>query len=118
MNLLRPILIAFALSLAAISAPALAQDFKTGVEAYGRGDFATALREFRPLAEQGHAEAQYNLGFMYWNGNGVPKDDTEAVRWYRLAADQGVAQAQNNLGIMYAVGRGVTKDDTEAVRWY
>jgi uncharacterized protein len=63
MKSLRPILIAFALSLAAI-APASAQDFQKGLDAYNRGDFATALREWRPLAEQRDATGQIALGFM------------------------------------------------------
>ena len=59
-----------------------------------------------------------NAGYMYYTGEGVPEDDTEAVRWFRLAADQGHALAQNNLGYMYANGEGVPEDDAEAVRWY
>ena len=72
----------------------------------------------RQAAEQGDAEAQYNLGFMYAEGRGVSKDEAEAVRWYRLAADQGLAGAQHVLAAMYADGRGVSKDEAEAVRWY
>ncbi len=64
-------------------------DFEVGVEAWGRGDYDTALREFRPLAEQGHAQAQVNLGIIYSQGRGVPKDFVQAYRWYTLAADQG-----------------------------
>ncbi len=63
--------------------------FEVGVEAWGRGDYDTALREFRLLAEQGHAEAQLYLGIMYSQGLGVPKDFVQAYRWYTLAADQG-----------------------------
>ena len=74
--------------------------------------------ELRALAEQGDADAQFNLGVMYANGRGVPEDDTEAVRWYRLAADQGNAAAQVNLGIRYDIGEGVPQDYAEAVRWY
>ena len=74
--------------------------------------------ELRALAEQGDATAQFDLGFMYSNGLGVPEDDTEAVRWFRLAADQGDADAQSSLGFMYSNGEGVPQDDTEAVRWY
>ena len=118
MNPLRPIFIAIALSLAAIAPPATAQDFQKGVDAYNRGNYAAALREWRPLAEQGNASAQYNLGFMYSNGRGVPEDDTEAVRWYRLAAEQGDAKAQTNLGIMYANGRGVPEDLVAAYMWW
>ena len=93
-------------------------DFSEGLAAYQRGDFATALREWRPLAEAGDAVAQFNLGQMYREGKGVPKDDAEAVKWYRLAAEQGVAKAQLNLGNMYNNGHGVPKDDAEAVKWY
>ena len=64
------------------------------------------------------AEAQYDLGFKYANGEGVPEDDAEAVRWYRMAAEQGEAIAQFNLGVMYANGEGVPEDDAEAVRWH
>ncbi len=62
--------------------------------AYQRGDYATAIREFCPLAKQGHAKAQHNLGVMYENGQGVPQDDAEAVKWYHKAAEQGHATAQ------------------------
>ena len=69
-------------------------------------------------AQQGSAEAQFNLGVMYDYGQGVPKDDTEALKWFRLAAEQGVARAQFRLGRMYANGKGVPENDTEAVKWY
>ena len=93
-------------------------DFQKGLDAYHKRDYATALREWRPLAEQGSALAQFNLGFMYDQGEGIPKDDKEAVKWYRLAAEQGNAAAQGNLGLMYDQGKGVPKDDKEAVKWY
>ncbi|HJL65723.1 MAG TPA: tetratricopeptide repeat protein, partial [Arenicellales bacterium] len=76
-------------------------DFNKGVAAYESGDFATALGEFRPLAEQGDADAQYNLGVMYEKGRGVPQDDKIALKWFTLAAEQGFARAQHNLGVMY-----------------
>jgi len=60
----------------------------------------------RARAEQGDANAQFNLGVMYANGRGVPQDDAAAVRWFRLAADQGNAGAQHNLGFMYGTGAG------------
>jgi len=63
------------------------------------------------------AEAQYNLGVMYATGRGVPQDDAEAVRWYRLAAEQGDADAQGNLGFMYGNGQGVPQDYVEAHMW-
>ena len=86
--------------------------------AYQRGDYATALREWRPLAEQGYADAQFNLGVMYDEGRGVPQDDAEAVKWYRKAAEQGDAGAQYNLGVMYGNGLGVPQDYAQAHMWY
>ncbi len=70
-----------------LTAPAWA-GFDEGVAAHERGDYATALREFRSLAEQGHAGAQYNLGFMYSSGQGVPQDYAKAHMWYNLAASR------------------------------
>ena len=93
-------------------------DFEKGFAAYKRGDYATALKEFRKSAERGNASAQSNLGFMYSRGRGVAQDYAEAVKWYRKAADQGDADAQHNLGFMYHEGRGVTQDYAEAVKWY
>ena len=85
--------------------------------AYGRGYYATALL-IRPLAEQGNAIAQYNLGVMYDQGEGVPQNDAEAMKWYRLAADQGHARAQYTLGTIYHEGRGVKQNYAEAFKWY
>ena len=101
-----------------LTAPAWA-GFDEGVAAYDRGDYATALREWRPLAKQGNANAQYNLGIMYNNGRGVPQDFAEAVKWYSKAAEQGMAEAQVNLGVMYMYynGHGVPQDLAEVVKW-
>ena len=101
-----------------LSLPVAAQDYQKGVEAHDRGDFATALREWRPLAEQGDAKAQFNLGGMYEHGQGVTQDHAVALMWYRRAAEQGDAKAQFNLGGMYEFGLGVTEDGAEAVKWY
>ena len=76
------------------------QDWQKGLAAAQSGDFATALREWTPLAKQGNASAQYNLGLMYRNGWGVPQDDKTAMTWWKLAAEQGDATAQYNLGLM------------------
>jgi TPR repeat protein len=102
----------------AVAAPVMAQDFDKGSEAYFAGDYATALQEWRPLAEQGDAEAQASLGYMYDNGYGVIQDYTEVVNWYRKAAEQGYASAQTNLGIMYYDGNGVLQDAVIAHMWY
>jgi len=99
-------------------ASAMAQSFDDGLAAYGRGDYAEALRQWRPLAEGGRAGAQYNLGVMYGSGEGTPQDYAEAARWYRSAAEQGYADAQFNLGIMYRDGQGIMQNDTEAFTWF
>jgi TPR repeat protein len=95
-----------------------AQDYDAGLTAYESDDYATALREWTPLAEQGYADAQFNLALMYRNGDGVPQDDAEAAKWYRRAAEQGLAEAQYNLAVMYRRGLGVPQDYAEAVKWY
>ena len=108
--------------------PALT-DLAAGQRAVKNGDYATALKEFLPLAQQGDAIAQYNLGTLYRDGHGVVKDYKEAVRWFRLAGEQSyspgqssrrfaIANAQYSLGNAYAQGLGVPHDDHEAARWY
>jgi hypothetical protein len=69
-------------------------------------------------AEQGHAEAQCQLGWMYDVGNGIPRDHAEAAKWYRKAAEQGNARAQYHLGVVYANGDGVALDYAEAYKWF
>lgn len=86
--------------------------------AYSRKDYATALRIWRPLADLGNPAAQFNVGLMYDNGQGVAQDYAAAVKWYRLAAAQGDAQAQYNLGYMYDIGQGTARDFVEAAKWY
>ena len=73
---------------------------------------------FRKAADQGHAQAQCNLGSMYKQGQGVPQSYKAALVWYRKAADQGHADAQFNLGLMYDQGRGVPQNFKEALVWY
>jgi TPR repeat protein len=73
-------------------------------------DFAEAAEWYRRAAEQGHADAQFNLGFLYVNGQGIPQNYAESSEWYRRAAEQGYADAQYNLGAMYAKGQGVSRD--------
>jgi TPR repeat protein len=77
-----------------------------------------ALADLKELARQGNANAQFNLGLCYSDGDGVDKDQVEAVKWYRKAAEQGFADAQFNLGVCYSDGEGVIKDAGEAVKWY
>ena len=68
-------------------------DYQTGNDAYMKGDYATALKEYRAAAEQGDAAAQNGLGYMYNFGRGITQDFKEALKWYRLAAEQGYTQA-------------------------
>ncbi len=93
-------------------------DFQAGLEAYQRGDYAAALKEWVPLAEQGAAEAQFMVGVMYKKGQGVPQNHREAVRWLRLAAEQEFPYAWAVLGHQYYFGRGVKQDYKEAARSY
>ena len=97
--------------------------FKLGVLHHsGRGvtpqDYGEAAKWFRKAAEQGHSEAQFNLGQMYDQGQGVPQDFGEAAKWFRKAAEQGLSWAQNNLGVMYREGEGVPQDYPEAAKWF
>jgi TPR repeat protein len=102
-----------------VGTPAFSVDFQKGLTAYESGDYATALREWTPIAEQwGVAVAQYGLGRLYDKGRGVPQDYKTAVKWYRLAARQGHTDAQHNLGQMYRKGEGVPQDYKTAVKWY
>jgi TPR repeat protein len=96
---------------------AVAANFQVGFDAYERGDYVTALREFRALAKQGDARAQTTLGWMYFIGEGVPQDYARAFSWYHLVAKQGDASAQYNLGVMYSKGQGVPQDYTQALSW-
>ena len=81
-----------------------------------------AVRRFdatQKEAEQGHADAQYNLGEMYRKGEGEPQDDAKAAKWFWKAAEQGHADAQFRLGCMYSEGEGVlAEDDAEAAKWF
>ena len=78
-----------------------ADDFQDGVHAVEKGDFKTAYKLWLPLAEQGEAAAQYNLGLIlyYYIGDGEP-NYKEAIKWYHFAAEQGHISAQHNLGVM------------------
>jgi TPR repeat protein len=138
MQLFKTIYLVLAVALTSMSSHgAFARDFEKGFAAYHRGDFKTALKEWRPLAEQGEAVAQYYLGQMYRRGEGVPLDDGKAVKWWRKAAEHGHADAQYNLawmyrktaeggnatsqsslGLMYYNGDFVPQDYEQAAKWY
>jgi TPR repeat protein len=69
-------------------------------------------------ADQGKASAQYNMGFLYSQGQGVGQDYAQAAKWYRMAAEQGDVDSQNRLAALYLAGDGVRQDYAEAARWY
>lgn len=99
-------------------AQSLEESMKTAAGAYERKEFALALSIWKPLAQQGNAEAETLLGAMYWQGEGVPRDHKEAARLYLLAAEQGYARAQNDIGFMYGFGEGIPPhDDVQAYKW-
>jgi TPR repeat protein len=91
--------------------------FDKGADAYKAKDYAGAMAQWRPLADQGDARAQSNLGALYLNGQGVAADAAAAAHWYALAAAQGNANAESSLGAFYAQGKGVTQDFVAARNW-
>ena len=95
-------------------APAQADDFQAGMGAYKRGDNAAAIRAWKPLAEAGHVEAQYQLGVIYAVDAAYY---TEGAKWFRMAAQQGHPTAQYNLGVIYASGLGVPESFVQAYPW-
>ncbi len=106
--------IAFVMLLGAQSQPG----FQDGLLAYHRGDHAVAMEIWRPLAELGNASAQYMVGYVYAQGEGVVSNSRTAAKWYHRAADQGDPDAQLNLGLMYVNGAGVKKSYVTAYKWF
>jgi TPR repeat protein len=94
------------------------EELDKGADAYENGDYATAVHQWRPLAENGFAVAQDFLGHMYHNGYGVPQNYAQAMKWYRKAAERGPVSAQFSLGFMYENEQGVPQDYVRAVEWY
>lgn len=92
-------------------------DNQAGENAYKRGDYVTALREWRVLAEQGDADGQANLGGMYESGTGIPKDSAQARRWFEKAGFQGHSVSQFYLGMLYGLGEGGPQDFVQAHLW-
>ena len=99
-------------------AQSLEVSMRRAAGAYEQRDFALAISLWKPLAEQGNAEAQTLLGAMYWQGEGVARDHKEAARLYLLAAEQGYARAKYDIGFMYGFGEGIPpQDDVQAYKW-
>jgi hypothetical protein len=93
--------------------------FDEGLDALHHGQYEAALKEWKPLAEQGDVEAQIRLGYLYFDGLGVNQDYKEGVRWFRKAAEQGAFNRYYNLGFLYENGGyGLPKDYVQAYMWY
>jgi TPR repeat protein len=109
--------IAFGIIVCALLLPTggVAQDYDAGLKAARSGEYADALKEWRPLAAKGHAQAQHQLGLMYLHGRGVKRDYGQAAKWYGKAAGQGLAASQLALGRLYVAGRGIEKDFPKAL---
>jgi TPR repeat protein len=95
-----------------------AADLQVGLEAFRRQDYATALREWTPLADAGNSHAQFNLALLYARGLGVERDDARATALYSSAAEAGIARAQYELGLAYTSGIGVPVDTARAAHWH
>ena len=105
-------------TLIGLTAPAWADEFDDAFNAYSAGDFGGARTMLDGLAKEGDIRAQYLLGRIYSEGEGVPKDDAEGIKWYSLAAYSGDIVSQLALGTMYVNGRGVPRDLVLAYGWF
>jgi len=93
-------------------------DFVKGLNAYENKDYSTALAEWMPLADAGDSQAQYNLGWMFKRGRGVPRSDETAIMWFELSAKSGHPGAQSTLGSIYYYGEGVVRNELVGARWF
>ena len=101
-----------------IAIPAYANDFQEGLDAIHETNYKKALEKLMPLADSGHAAAQYNIGVMHEWGNGVLQDNSQALKWYKRSAVQFHKDAQNNLGALYSKGEGTEQSFVEALKWF
>jgi len=114
----RPLVVAVAiLMFAEMTALAVADPFEDGLDAFNAADYAQAYAIWWRLAKEGDAKAQASLGFMYYSGKGVGRDDEESLYWFRRAADAGQPTAQFFLGMQYFQGRGVPRNLAQAYSW-
>lgn len=116
--MMKKLIVCIATMLALSCGIAKADGFDDANAAYKKGNYTRTIKLRLPLAKNGHAIAQYQIGNMYEYGQGVTQDYQEAVKWYRLAAAQGYAMAANNLGTKYARGEGVIQDFVRAHMWF
>jgi TPR repeat protein len=102
---------------AATPGPARALDFETGLKAFDTGDYAVAFENWWAMAQKGDPKSQASLGFLYYAGKGVRRDDQQSLMWFRRAAEAGQPTAQFFLGLHYYYGRGVQRDLARAFAW-
>ena len=102
-----------------ISFDVVAKDIDDAIAAMRSGDFAEAYCIMRPYAEQGDADAQYNVGWMYLNGYGLRVNDNLALEWWSKASAQGHTEASFSIGMLYSLGEGkIRKDLNKAIDYY
>ena len=101
------------------AAPAIANagEFSSGLDSFNAGNYAEAFAQWGPLAQHGDAKSQASLGFLYYSGKGVRRDDQQALLWFKRAAEAGQPTAQFFLGLQYYYGRGVPRDLARAYSW-
>jgi len=112
----KPILLSAFLLL--FSFPSFGQDFDKGWDAVQRGDYEKALKEWRPLADQKHPDALFNIGLLYMKGLGVSQSYSEAAEYFIISYAEGHPDAALNLAQFYRQGLGVQKDPKEAFKWF
>jgi TPR repeat protein len=122
MRLLKTIILSAGCLLCAVSAfgadTSVDIDLRQAAKLHMRGETEPAIAIWKKWAEQGDADAAYNLGLVHHHADGVPRNDQEALRWYRLAAERGDKPAQFQIGLMYQNGEGVPADEAKAHEWF
>ena len=108
----------FLVAILCLPASIVLADFKSGVEAYRKGNYKAAFEQWKLLAVSGHTKAQSNLGLLYLRGQGVQKDEEAALEWFEKAAEQGLVTAQFNLGILFSRIDGKLKSQKKSTEWY
>lgn len=119
-HLSRWMMIVFAATLFWGLAGCASTNYEKGMKQFKPADAVEAVRQLKPLAEQGNAEAQFNLGSLYYQGVGVTQDYPQAIQWMYKAAEQGYVPAQVTLGSIYAEGVWgvIEKDNSRALMWF
>jgi len=95
-----------------------ADDFNNALKAEAEGRLTDAVALYQQAANQNLPQAQYQIGYMYYAGDGIQRNDAMAAAWLKKAADQGLAQAQMMMGVLYSAGRGVPQSFALSAQWY